>query len=58
MANAPRARNGSVLDGMFYGYSKLYPSWPKDMWSERPVLKLGTRSFVSASLALEDAQAR
>jgi hypothetical protein len=46
------------LAGVFYGYAKLFASASEDIWLQRPVLKIGTRGFNSASDALQDAERR
>jgi hypothetical protein len=52
------AAYATALDGVFYGYAKLFASEPEDIWLQRPVLKIGTRGFNSASDALQDAERR
>jgi hypothetical protein len=52
------AAYATALDGLFYGYAKLFANEPEDVWLQRPILKLGTRAFEDASDALHDAERR
>jgi hypothetical protein len=52
------AAYATALDGVFYGYAKLFAGEPEDIWLQRPLLKLGTTGFQNPMDALHDAERR
>jgi hypothetical protein len=48
----------TALDGLFYGYAKIFASEPEDMWMQRPLMKVGTRGFADPGFALLEAERR
>jgi hypothetical protein len=48
----------TALDGLFYGYAKIFASEPEDMWMQRPLMKVGTRGFADSEVALQEVERR
>jgi hypothetical protein len=48
----------TALDGLFYGYAKIFANEPEDMWVQRPLMKVGTRGFSDSGVALLEVERR